>query len=200
MTLGDEPGFLVDAQPLRDTLIVYKTMGIYVLSYVAGQYVYTQRKLFSTIGALGNNCVQEYRGEHWVLTGDDVVRHDGQTYKSALEGLGRETIVKSIDVDNARISCIAVMHRLGQVWICIPVTGSAMLTRAYVIHVTRNEIGERLLPDVAFVARGMILAGTSVSDEWDDDAQAWDLDTSFWDEVPASQRRRAAPAAGGPGR
>lgn len=183
MTLGDEPGFLLDAQPLRDTLIVYKSIGIYVLSYVAGQYVYTQRKLFSTVGALGSNCVQEYKGEHWVITADDVIRHDGQTYRSALQELGKATINRSIDVVNARTCCLTVMHKLSQVWVCIPTAGSEWLNRAYVIQVNRNQIGERELPNVAFVARGQVVVGAGLSDEWDDDTQAWDLDGSFWDEA-----------------
>lgn len=182
MTLGDEPGFLVDAQALRDTLVVYKTVGVYVLTYVAGQYIYTQRKLFSTIGSIGLNCVAEYMGEHWVITADDVIRHDGQAYRSALQDLIRDVLLSSIDPANIRRCCLAVHHGDDQVWVCVPTTGNEYLDRAYLLHSRTGFIGERDLPLLSFVARGLIDVGVPVTQEWDDDDQAWDMDPSFWDE------------------
>jgi len=181
MTLGDTPGGIVNALQLRDMLIVYKEASTYAVSYVAGQYVYTQRKLFLTTGVQSAECVSEINGEHWVFTGTDVIRHDGQNYVSVVQDKVRRTLVDSVDPQNYKMSCVAARNRKNQVWVCIPTQGQTALNRAYVINALTGDVGERELPLVDFVAKGIVTAGIATV-SWDSDAEAWDADITTWDQ------------------
>lgn len=180
MTLADSPGAIVDGLSLRDTFIVYKQFSCYVLSYVAGQYVYTQRKLFLTTGLQTRNCVAELNGEHWVFTGNDVIRHDGQSFRSVVQDKVKRLMVESIDPSKVMMCCVSSRIRDQQLWVAIPTQGQTWLNKAYVINTTTEDVGEIELPGVSFVARGIVTAATGNS--WDADSQAWDLDTTFWDQ------------------
>jgi hypothetical protein len=181
ITLADTQGGIVDALPLRDTLIVYKAFTTYSLSYVAGQYVYTQRKLFLTTGLQSKNCVTEINGEHWVFTGTDLIRHDGQNFQSVLTNKCKNALVQSIDPTKTEWVTVTSRHRNSQIWVSIPTDNHPYLNTAYIVNVLTGDVGIRLLPDVAYVARGLVnLGDTNVS--WDSDPEAWDTDVTFWDQ------------------
>lgn len=181
MTLADSPGGIVDGLSLRDTFVVYKQFATYMISYVAGQYVFTQRKLFLTTGVQTSNCVAELNGEHWVFTGNDVIRHDGQNFLSVVQDKIKQELVKSIDPSLTDMICVTSRHREQQLWVCIPTQGQPYLNRAYVINVLTGDCGIIELPLVAFVARGIVAQG-SANISWDSDPEAWDSDNTFWDQ------------------
>lgn len=180
MTLADSPGGIVDGLSLRDTFIVYKQFSSYVLSYVAGQYVYTQRKLFLTTGIQTSNCVAELNGEHWVFTGNDVIRHDGQNFVSVVHDKVKNELVQSVDPARTGLCCVTSRVREQQLWVCIPTQGNALLNRAYMINTTTSDSGKLDLPGVAFVARGIVSVADPVS--WDADPDSWDSDITFWEQ------------------
>lgn len=180
MTLADTQGGIVDGMSLRDTFIVYKQFSCYVLSYVAGQYVYVQRKLFLTTGLQTANCVAELNGEHWVFTGNDVVRHDGQSFRSVVQDKVKREIVESIDPGKVGMCCVSSRIRDQQFWVAIPTQGSPLLNKAWVINTLTEDCGEIELPNVAFVARGIVTA--SVGNSWDARTSTWDSDNTFWDQ------------------
>jgi hypothetical protein len=180
MTLADTAGAIVDGLSLRDTFVVYKQFSCYVLNYVAGQYVYTQRKLFLTTGLQSSNCVAEMNGEHWVFTGNDVIRHDGQSFRSVVQDKVKRALVDSIDASKVLMSCVTSRIRDQQFWVCIATQGEPWLNKAYVINTGTEDVGEIELPGVAFVARGIVTA--TAGNSWDSDNSAWDTDTTFWDQ------------------
>lgn len=179
--LADTPGHIVDGLGLRDVFMVYKEYAVHILQYVAGQFVWTQRKLFTTIGVQGLNCVVEAAGFHWVFTGTDVVRHDGQNLDSVVDEKVKETLVKSIE-PSRRGLCQVVERQLGQqVWVCIPEANQQWQTKAYIIDVVAGDIGIRLLPNLAGVFRG-IVADPGTGNAWDTDPDSWDSDPTFWNQ------------------
>jgi hypothetical protein len=181
MTLADSQGAIVDGMSMRDTLIVYKQFSSYVLNYVAGQYVYTQRKLFLNTGLQNRNCVTEINGEHWIFTGNDVVRHDGQSFRSIVQDKIKRELVDSVDPAKIRISCVTNQIAENQFWVCIATQGSTYLNKAYVINTITTDCGVIDLPGVAFVARGIVNA-SAVGASWDADPNSWDSDNTFWDQ------------------
>jgi hypothetical protein len=183
MVLADTPGVIVDGLALRDTFIVYKDFSSYALSYVAGQYVYIQRKLFLTTGLQARNCVMELSGEHWVFTGTDVIRHDGQNFTSVVQDKVRQALVNSIEPTKTAMCCVTSRHRNQQLWVAIPTTGNQHLNRAYVINVLTNDCGIRELPQIDFLARGLVNLNEG-STSWDSDITpvAWDADIGMWDQ------------------
>ena len=179
--LADTPGALVDGLALRDLFVVYKDNATYALSYVAGQYTYTSRKLFLTSGLSSSNCVVEINGEHWVFTGSDVIRHDGQNFSSVVQDKTKHGIVDAIDPTKVTWSCVAANSRTQQLWICVATQGSPYLNKAWVINTLTGDAGERDLPLVAHVARGLVDANPPDL-QWDTDSQDWDQDVTFWDQ------------------
>jgi hypothetical protein len=181
LVFGDTPGSIVDGLALRDSFVVYKEFSTHVMQYVAGTYVWTGRKLYLTTGVQALNCVVEANGMHWLFTGTDVVRHDGQTYNSVIDEKVKETLVKSIDPGKTKMCCVESRILNQQVWVCIPEQGNAWLNKAYVIDFKTGDIGIRLLPQVASVCRGVV-AQAPGGNAWNADNRSWDSDITFWDQ------------------
>jgi len=180
MVLADTPGEIIDGLGLRDTFVVYKDYSTYAISYVAGQYVYTNQKLFLTSGLQSANCIVEVNGEHWVFTGTDVIRHDGQTYQSIVQDKLKHQIIDSIEPTKTKLVCMVFRHRSQQVWLSIPTAGNNHLNKAYIINTLTGDIGIRELPDVAYITKGII--SQSNPDYWDIDSDQWDFDSTFWNQ------------------
>jgi hypothetical protein len=183
MVLADAPGVIIDGMSLRDTFIVYKDYSTYALSYVAGQYIYTQRKLFLTSGLQARNCIAEIQGEHWLFTGTDVIRHDGQNAQSVVQDKVKLALVKSIEPSKTQMCCVSQRTRNQQFWVAIPETGNDHLTKAYVINTLTGDVGIRELPGVDYIARGIVnINATDIA--WDSDVTpvAWDNDVGSWDQ------------------
>lgn len=181
LVLGDTPGACVDALALRDTLMVYKSQSVYAISYVAGQYVYTQRKLFLTAGVQARNCVAEINGLHWLYTGIDFIRHDGQNFTSVLQDTIKLAVANSIDP--TKTQQIHVTPRLlnNQVWLNIVTMGQTWCDQVLVINTVTGDAGIRLLPTVAFVARGLINKGV-LGVSWISDPNPWNSDITAWNQ------------------
>lgn len=178
---ADTPGVIIDGLGLRDTFIVYKDTSTYVMSYVAGTYVYTTRLLFLTTGVLALNCVVEANGMHWLLTGTDVVKHDGQTFASVVDMKVQKKLITSIEPSKRRMCCVEGRILSKHVWVAIPEAGQSFLTKAYVIDVRNGDVGIRVLPNIAALAHG-IVATPSPTSTWNTDPDPWDSDTTFWDQ------------------
>ena len=127
------------------------------------------------------NCVAELNGEHWVFTGKDVIRHDGQNFASVVQDRIKNELVASIDPLRIHTICVTARHRDNQMWVCIPTQGSPWLNRAYIINVLTGDCGVMDLPLVSFVARGIVTEGVG-SLSWDADDQPWDEDITSWDQ------------------
>jgi hypothetical protein len=191
LVFGDTPGVIVDGLALRDQFVVYKEFSTHVMQYVAGTYVWTGRKLYLTTGVQALNCVVEANGMHWLFTGTDVVRHDGQTYASVVDEKVKETLVKSIDPGKTKMCCVESRILNQQVWVCIPEQGNAWLNKAYVIDFLTGDIGIRLLPQVASVCRGVV-AQVPGGNSWNADNRSWDSDITFWDQQSFSPTQDSA--------
>lgn len=179
--LGDTPGVIIDGLALRDVFMVYKETSTYIMQYVAGQYVFTARKLFLTTGIQALNCVVEANGMHWLFTGTDVVRHDGQNFVSVVDQKVQKTLVQSIEPSKTKMCCVEGRILNKQVWIAIPEANQQWLTKAYVIDVTNGDVGVRDLPNVASLAHG-IVAQVGGGNSWNADNNPWSSDVTFWDQ------------------
>jgi hypothetical protein len=78
------------------------------------------RKVFSTIGVIGRNCIQEYRNNHYVVTPEDVIVHDGRTAKSIATKMVRRWLgdnVQSVRVDEVYT---AWNHKNNSLYVAVP--------------------------------------------------------------------------------
>ena len=182
VVLASTPGRIIDAYQLRDVLMIYKEDSTYQLTYVAGQYVYAQRQVFATIGTPARNCVAEINGEHWIFTGQDIVRHDGQVYRSVADNVCKRAIVDTIDPNKIQICNVVPRIVDQQVWVCFAETGNDWLSKAYVIDAIDDNVGVRTLPQVASVNRGIVNPDSTLG-TWDDATNAWDDSFGQWSQT-----------------
>jgi hypothetical protein len=180
--LGDTPGAVIDGLSLRDVFIAYKSGSCYILSYVGGTYVYQLAKLYLSDGVAARNCIQEHQGEHYVLTGSDVIAHDGQNSRSVLYGKVHEQVLTSINADRLE-TCFLTLRRLTkQLYVAIPTGGANLPNTLVTVDLVTGDCGLQAIAPTAHIARGIVRMDGVVAASWDADAQAWDADVSYWNE------------------
>lgn len=179
--LADTPSKIIDAMVLRGSFIIYKQHSTYICDYVGGNFVFSFRKLFVTSGVLSRNCITEYNGSHFVLTDDDIVRHDGNSITSLLDKRARRAVFGGLDEDNFQASFVANYEKKKEIWFCIPSSGNTFADTAVIYNLEEDAWSQRDLVEVAHANTGII--NDSVPDDsWDADAQAWDLDLTEWEQ------------------
>ena len=77
-------GFIVDSLPLQDVNIIYKTDSVWAQEYNSSPSIFNFRKLFD-FGVYDVNCIQEFNNQHFVVTKNDIVIHDGVSYRSIVD-------------------------------------------------------------------------------------------------------------------
>lgn len=184
---GQDP--IIDGSQLRDSFMVYKEGSIWRMDYIGGNDIFRFSKVLGTSGAMNRNCIAELDGFHLVLTGSDVIVHDGQSANSVLDKVTRRYLFQNIDV-NARNKCFVFKNPfLNEVFICYPTIGSSSCDRAVVWNYVDKTISFRQLPNLNHAACGTVdntLGGT-----WAQDSDSWNADLTAWsgpDFTPDSAR------------
>ncbi len=177
------PGELVDGRQLVDRFYVYKTGSTYVLQYVAGAFVFTQRPIFSTVGLLTSNCVVEYRGRHICLTDGDVVAHDGVTVESLVSEKIRREIFDNLDGDNFENSYLALDPERRALFVCRPRAGEKYPSEAFVLNLEDGRASHQALnPNgTAHIAYALTPApATAGGDTWATSPYTWANTPNRW--------------------
>jgi len=180
--LAEELGGIVDCEVLRDQLIIYRQHSTATCSYVAGQYVFVFRELFNTSGIQALNCAQEVRGHHYVITDDDIIMHDGNTFKTIVDNILRRFIFAGISPELQSICCTAVRTSIDEVWFAFPSVDSTLLDIVAIYSLEDKVFGIREVPDVAHIKTG-IIPDDDYDNTWDESLYIWQEDPRFWGEA-----------------
>ena len=187
---------IIDGLQLRDCFVIYKESSIWRMDFTGGAYVFRFSKILGTSGAMNRNCIIEADGYHVVLTGSDVIVHDGQSASSVLDKETRRHLFTNIDVNGSGL-CFLFKHPFfNEAWICYPSIGATSCDSAMVWNFTDKTVSFRSLPSVNHAAFGPVdngLGGT-----WSTDGAPWDSDVSEWDgpdPVPSTARVLMASAS-----
>lgn len=179
-TLSAEGGFLVDAIPLRDDLMLYKESQTWLMQYVGGIDVFRFIRKFSEMGMLSRKCAVEFfSGKQILFTGEDVVLHDGQQAQSLISKRFISAIVGTIDSTYYQRSFVALNYPKREVWVCFPETGNSLCTKALVWNWIENTWSVRDLPNTAFIASGVVNP-IGVEEVWSGAIGTWATDTDAW--------------------
>lgn len=81
-TLGTDSGAIVGVKKLRDSVFIYCENGVFRMDFVGGNAVFSFTEVFKNTGMWGPRCVEEYQGNHFVITNDDIIVHDGHKQQS----------------------------------------------------------------------------------------------------------------------
>lgn len=121
--LGQTADLLVDALPLRDSLIIYKENHTWSADYIGGDDVLSFRQVFSQIGMLTENCAVAFGSQHLVLTDQDIVLHDGNSSRSILDRRARRWLFSRINTTRFRRCFATADYRNREAYFCFPEAG-----------------------------------------------------------------------------
>lgn len=191
---GDQ---IIDGMQLRDSFVIYKEASVWRMDYTGGPFVYRFSKVLGISGALNRNCIAEIDGQHLVLTGSDVMLHDGQQAASVLDKATRRWLFQNIDVNNSGLCFVARNPFFNEIWICFPSIGSSSCDRAMVWNYVDKTTSFRTLPNANHINFGPV--DNVLSATWATDSAPWGSDLSLWDGpdfVPSSARLLTASSDG----
>ena len=176
----DLPGddHVVDGGTLRDSFIVYKERSTHVMRFVGGQYIFAFNQAFTESGILAPNCWTEFDGQHFVMTNSDIIRHDGVSAQSILDGRMRRWLFQNLDADNARMAFVCKQWYFSEIWFCFPEAGASACNLAIVWNYKNNTLSVRDIPDLRHAASGLV--GASSLTTWDSDTLPWISDSLSW--------------------
>lgn len=195
LDLAEGGDAIMDGLQLRDSFVIYKEASVWRMDYTGGPFVYRFSKVLGISGALNRNCIVEIDGQHLVLTGSDVMVHDGQQANSVLDKATRRWLFQNIDIDYVHLCFVAKNPYFNEVFICYPAIGATSCNQAMLWNYKDNTVSFRTLPNVNHIAFGPVdntLAGT-----WAGDGAPWASDLTRWngpDYVPSTARTIAASA------
>lgn len=193
--LAEGSDIIIDGLQLRDFFMIYKESSIWRMTFVGGVFVFAFAKVLGTSGALNRNCIVEVDGFHVVLTGSDVIVHDGQSATSVLDKEARRYLFQHIDASTSNLCFLFKNPFFNEVFICYPQIGSTVCDRAIVWNYVDKTVMFRDLPNINHANFGPVdngLGGT-----WDTNSQPWDSNLRLWDGpdfVPSTARTVMASA------
>lgn len=172
--IGDSGGYLVDAVPLRDVMVLYKEDEVWSMAYVAGDFIFSFQRMFKSRGLLAPRCAREFFGRHFVVADGDVYIHDGQREDSIIERKWKDALFNLLDKDNYRRSFVVPNLEREEMWFCFPEEGETTCTKAFVWNWRTGAQGIRDLPDMTAGEIGIVNLGGG-SRQWNDDLTlSWD--------------------------
>jgi hypothetical protein len=178
--LGQTGDLLVDAVPLRDSLIIYKEFHTWIANYIGGQDIFDFQQVFSQIGMLTENCAITFGSSQLVLTDNDLVLHNGNDAKSIADRRTRRSLFNRINSNRFKRSFMVADHRNREALICFPESGYDWPTLALVWNWAEDTFDYRELGGPKTYATGGIIPGSAVS--FDTDSGTFDDATGTFDE------------------
>lgn len=183
---GDQ---IVDGLQLRDQFIIYKEQSIWRMSFVGGQDVMGFQKIFGLSGVLNRNCIVEVDGWHFVLTGSDVIVHDGQNVTQVLDKQARRALFQDMDTEAVGRSFVFKNPFLNEIFVCYASIGFSIPNKALVWNYKDRTVSYREIPNLNHANYGVV--SNSLNGSWDADGEPWDSDLTAWngpDFTPDSTR------------
>lgn len=161
--LGQTADSLIDAQPLRDSLMIYKELNTWAAEYIGGDDIFGFRQVFSQVGMLTENCVLTFGAQQLVLTDQDLVLHDGNSAQSLLDRRARRWLFNRINTARFKRCFLVPDFRNREAYICFPESGYDYPNMALVWNWAENTLHPVDLGGPKTWATPGIIPGTAVS-------------------------------------
>lgn len=162
---GQDP--IIDGLGLKESFIIYKESSTFRIDYIGGTFIFANKKVFGMSGILNINCAVEFDAFHFVVTGSDIVVHDGYTASSVLDKRARRSFFQNIDVTNKGLVFCFKNPFLNEIMVAYPSIGASFCDRALVYNFVDKTVSFRTLPNVNHAAYGPVdntLGGTYDAD------------------------------------
>ncbi len=189
IVLAATPGDIIDGAALRDQFFLYKYNSTYAMQFIGGQFVMSVRKFLPNSGILARNCIAEFQGFHYIMTNDDIVRHDGHTVTSLVDGIALEYVFKTMSPGSFEASQVVAHPGNNEIWFCWPEGDSQIITSALVYDVGTGDFGFRQLNQTNYIGTAFTGLQSLTENDWDNDNQAWIDDITAWNQAQYSHIR-----------
>jgi hypothetical protein len=182
---GDTPqsaevgGFLVDGLGLGEEFIAYKDDGIFALSYIGGNDVFSLRKIPGRFGLRTRHAIVETPHGHVFLSNGDLRLHAGGVSKSIIEGKIRHWINRSIDGGYSARAFLALNAAWSEVWLVFPSNGATVPNTVCAWNWNDDTWAIFEIPPTTCAATGLIADGVD-SESWDDSTLTWETLLQRW--------------------
>lgn len=163
---------------LKNQYIVYKESSTFAIDYVGGTFIFNNRKVFGMSGILNKNCAVEFDAFHFVVTGSDVLIHDGHTATSVLDKRARRDFFQNIDVDSRGRVFVSKNPFLNEILVFYPSIGATSCDSILAYNFVDKTISSRAAPNVNHAACGPV--DNSLGGNWNQDGDSWDSDLTAW--------------------
>ncbi len=181
--LSETGDYLIDSLPMRDINILYKEKTAWAMQYIGGESVFKFVQILREGGAgiLSRNCMVSLPGyQHFVVTFNDVIVHDGTRMQSVIDAKMRTALFNAIDGTNAERVFVAANYARDEVLVCVPQSGDSEPTLAFVWNYKDGPWTKYELPGISYATAGVV--DTGGSGVIDNDTGVIDLDTTIIDQ------------------
>ena len=186
---------LVGFGVLRGTGIVYKREHTWLMRWVGGRFTFSFDRGFD-FGLFAPRCIATLKDRHIILTGSQIVAHDGANVQPLGAARWDRTLYQSISTDYWWRTFLWVNDTGGahEVWICYPTSSSqGWCDRALIYDYEYNTWSERELVGYSAIATGVVDESTATT--YDADLGTYDSDSSAYDENVSDPRQTVGVAA-----
>lgn len=175
--LGQTHDLLVDALPLRDSLLIYKEQYTWSAEYIGGDDIFGFRQVFSQVGMLTENCALAFGAQHLVMTDQDVVLHDGNSARSILDKRARKWLFGRINTTRFKRCFLVPDFRNREAYICFPESGYDFPNMALVWNWAEDTLHPYELGGPKTWGTPGIIPGTAIT---------FDADSGAFDDAPGT--------------
>lgn len=176
--LSEGTDSLVDCKQLGDYNIIYGETSTYAMSYIGPPYIFAFSRRFSQSGIIAQDCVQQFKNLHFVVTLDDIIVHNGSSQESIISGRLRRWLFSNINPDSYRVSRTVIHNQNKEIWFLFPY-GSTTTCNMVLIWNWRDDTwtvrevpGTRAVMPIQYEERELA--------PWADVAGAWSAQTDPW--------------------
>lgn len=198
--LGETQDYIVDCLALRNVNIVYKQFSTYLMQPIQSLDSFEFQQLFSQSGLLAENCAAAFGAQHFVVTPDDIILHDGSNIQSLADKRTKRWFFGALNASRYQRTFVVPDFHNQTMWICFCETGNDFPNLALCWDWANNAWFPRELGvNMSHGATGIVI-GSELT--FDGQSGSFDSLTTTFDEstfTPFSNRlvlfNGAAPAA-----
>lgn len=153
---------ILDMLELRGQMFIYSSDSIHILSVVNG--IANVRPYSKGYGVLGQNCIAEFDGQHFVVDRNDIYTHNGSGKIDSLAyGKVRDYFFSNLNQAYADKTFVVKNNKYREIWLCYVSSGNitGKCDRALIFNYKDNTWSLRQLPYVTHMFPSPELSGST---------------------------------------
>jgi hypothetical protein len=198
LNLSTGAGPVQALEGLANSLMCWRTSGLFALEYVGRPYIYAARQIALSAGAAALNCVLNVKGTQVALTPGDIVQSDGIQVRSLGEGRLKEWLFAQMSRAGLALAHGYVDNGASEAVFNVALGRDDYCNYSIVWNFERDKWSIRELPLATGAWLGKLAQGVALT--WDADSGTWDNDAGFWNEgIPGGYKPKvlaACPSSG----